>query len=267
MGWNSWNTFGCNISEALIRETADAMVSSGMRDAGYAYVNIDDCWHGERDANGVIRPNPRASRSGIKALADYVHAHGLQARHLLRRRREDLRRPSRQPGPRVPGRAAVRALGRRLPQVRLVQHGRTGRHRGGVPRRCARRSRAAGRPIVFSICEWGDQQAVVVGRDARAPVAHDGRHHELLGLHSRPRVAGAAAASCRSSTSRTTCGARRPRPLERSGHDGGRQRAGRPTRGPRALRLWAMLAAPLIAGNDVRSDDRRHARDPDATRT
>ncbi|HWW76859.1 MAG TPA: glycoside hydrolase family 27 protein, partial [Pyrinomonadaceae bacterium] len=54
MGWNSWNKFGCNVGESLIRETADAMVSSGMRDAGYLYVNIDDCWHGQRDARGFI---------------------------------------------------------------------------------------------------------------------------------------------------------------------------------------------------------------------
>ncbi|HKE96609.1 MAG TPA: glycoside hydrolase family 27 protein, partial [Povalibacter sp.] len=46
MGWNSWNTFACNINEQLIRDTADAMVASGMRDAGYVYVNIDDCWQG-----------------------------------------------------------------------------------------------------------------------------------------------------------------------------------------------------------------------------
>src|SRR5678809_75224 len=57
MGWNSWNKFGCNVSEQLIRETADAMVSSGMKQAGYQYVNIDDCWHGERDARGFIQAN------------------------------------------------------------------------------------------------------------------------------------------------------------------------------------------------------------------
>ncbi len=57
LGWNSWNNFGCNVNEQLIRETADAMVSSGMKDAGYQYVNIDYCWHGERDARGFIHPN------------------------------------------------------------------------------------------------------------------------------------------------------------------------------------------------------------------
>src|SRR5215212_10122802 len=69
MGWNSWNRFGCNVSEQLIRETADAMVSTGMRDAGYQYVNIDDCWHGTRDSLGFIRPDPQRFPSGLKALA------------------------------------------------------------------------------------------------------------------------------------------------------------------------------------------------------
>ena len=78
MGWNSWNKFGCNVNEQLIRDIADAMVSSGMRDAGYIYVNIDDCWHGSRDANGYIQPNPVTFPSGMAALADYVHSLGLK---------------------------------------------------------------------------------------------------------------------------------------------------------------------------------------------
>ncbi|MFL5560775.1 MAG: glycoside hydrolase family 27 protein [Gemmatimonadaceae bacterium] len=78
MGWNSWNKFACNVSEQLIRETADAMVRTGMRDAGYQYVNVDDCWHGERDSLGFIRPDSARFPSGIRALADYVHAKGLK---------------------------------------------------------------------------------------------------------------------------------------------------------------------------------------------
>ena len=56
MGWNSWNKFACDIDERLIRETADAMVKTGLKDAGYQYVNIDDCWQGQRDADGNIQP-------------------------------------------------------------------------------------------------------------------------------------------------------------------------------------------------------------------
>ncbi len=78
MGWNSWNKFACNVSEQLIRETADAMISTGMHTAGYEYVNIDDCWQVSRDAAGSIVTDPQHFPSGIKALADYVHAKGLK---------------------------------------------------------------------------------------------------------------------------------------------------------------------------------------------
>lgn len=76
MGWNSWNHFHGKVDDATIRATADAMVSSGMRDAGYVYVNIDDTWEGERDAQGVIHSNSKFP--DMKALADYVHSKGLK---------------------------------------------------------------------------------------------------------------------------------------------------------------------------------------------
>jgi alpha-galactosidase len=78
MGWNSWNKFACDVNEDLIRQTADAMVSSGMKDAGYRYVIIDDCWQVDRDSKGNIVADPKHFASGIKALADYVHAKGLK---------------------------------------------------------------------------------------------------------------------------------------------------------------------------------------------
>jgi alpha-galactosidase len=78
MGWNSWNKFACDVSEKLIRETADAMVSSGMKAAGYQYVNIDDCWQVSRAADGTIVADAQRFPSGIKALADYVHSKGLK---------------------------------------------------------------------------------------------------------------------------------------------------------------------------------------------
>jgi alpha-galactosidase len=78
MGWNSWNKFACDVNEQTVRDKADAMVSSGMRDAGYQYVVIDDCWHGPRDANGFITADAKKFPSGIKVLADYVHSRGLK---------------------------------------------------------------------------------------------------------------------------------------------------------------------------------------------
>ena len=78
MGWNSWNRFRCDVNEKLIREAADAMVSSGMKDAGYKYIIIDDCWQGVRDSLGFIHPDSARFPSGMKALADYVHSLGLK---------------------------------------------------------------------------------------------------------------------------------------------------------------------------------------------
>jgi alpha-galactosidase len=76
MGWNSWNWFAGKVTDADIRKAADLLVSSGMRDAGYVYVNIDDTWEGKRDASGVIHSNDKFP--DMKALADYVHSKGLK---------------------------------------------------------------------------------------------------------------------------------------------------------------------------------------------
>ena len=76
MGWNSWNYFADKVTDENIRDSADQIVASGMKDAGYIYVNIDDTWEGERDANGVLHTNSKFP--DMKALADYVHSKGLK---------------------------------------------------------------------------------------------------------------------------------------------------------------------------------------------
>jgi alpha-galactosidase len=76
MGWNSWNFFAGRVTDKDIRAAADQLVASGMKDAGYVYVNIDDTWEGERDAGGVLHSN--AKFPDMKALADYVHSKGLK---------------------------------------------------------------------------------------------------------------------------------------------------------------------------------------------
>jgi alpha-galactosidase len=78
MGWNSWNKFGCEIDEAMVHRQADAMVSSGLAAAGYQYIVIDDCWQASRDTHGNIVADARRFPAGIKALADYVHSKGLK---------------------------------------------------------------------------------------------------------------------------------------------------------------------------------------------
>ncbi len=79
MGWNTWNTFGCNINETLIKQTTDAMVSNGMRDLGYQYVVVDDCWMDpNRDSSGNLQANLSRFPSGMKALGDYIHSRGMK---------------------------------------------------------------------------------------------------------------------------------------------------------------------------------------------
>ena len=80
LGWNSWNTFGVAIDETVVRETADALVATGLKDHGYNYIVIDDCWSvkDRRDGNGDLIPDPEKFPNGIKALADYVHEKGFK---------------------------------------------------------------------------------------------------------------------------------------------------------------------------------------------
>ena len=79
MGWNSWNAWGLNVDEARVEAAAQALVSSGLRDAGYDYVVLDGGWRAPtRDANGNMQANPQKFPDGIKALADYVHSLGLK---------------------------------------------------------------------------------------------------------------------------------------------------------------------------------------------
>ena len=78
MGWNSWNKFACNINETIIRDTIDALNSTGLLKLGYNYINIDDCWQIGRHKNGTIIPDPKAFPNGIKPLVDYAHSKGLK---------------------------------------------------------------------------------------------------------------------------------------------------------------------------------------------
>ena len=78
IGWNSWNKFGCNITERIIIDTIDAFNTSGLIEAGYNYINIDDCWQKRRDINGKIIPDSVAFPKGMKYLADYAHSKGLK---------------------------------------------------------------------------------------------------------------------------------------------------------------------------------------------
>ena len=153
MGWNSWNKFACNVSEKLIKEMADAMVTSGMRDAGYVYLVIDDCWQIDRDAQGNILPDPQRFPSGMKALADYVHSKGLKfglysdAGTLTCQKRPGSR------GYEFQDARQYAAWG-----VDYLKYDwcSTGTQNAPAAYSIMRDALVkSGRPIVFSICEWG----------------------------------------------------------------------------------------------------------------
>jgi alpha-galactosidase len=156
MGWNSWNKFACNVSERLIRETADAMVESGMKDAGYQYIVIDDCWQISRDGEGNIIPDSERFPSGIKALADYVHSKGLKFGLY-----SDAGTATCQKRPGSKGFEDKDARQYAAWGVDYLKYDwcfAEGQDTRAAYAKMSRALRSAGRPIVLSICEWGSTQ-------------------------------------------------------------------------------------------------------------
>ena len=153
MGWNSWNTFRLNINEDLVKEVADVFVTQGLKDAGYEYIVIDDGWQIERDAEGNIIASTEKFPSGIKALADYVHSKGLKFGIYS------------DAGTKTCG-GYPGSLGHEYQDARQYAAWgvdylkydwcHTGNQNAPDSYRLMRDAlKAAGRPIVFSICEWG----------------------------------------------------------------------------------------------------------------
>ncbi|MCU6499514.1 glycoside hydrolase family 27 protein [Rugamonas sp. A1-17] len=156
MGWNSWNTFACNINEQLIRDTADAMVKLGLKDAGYEYVNIDDCWHGTRDKDGVIRPNAERFPSGIKALADYVHSKGLKLGIYSDVGATTCGGHPGSRGHEYQDAATYASWG--IDYVKYDWCDSKGLSAIGAYTTMRDAIRSAGRPMMFSMCEWGESK-------------------------------------------------------------------------------------------------------------
>jgi alpha-galactosidase len=153
MGWNSWNRFGCNVSEKLIKDTADALVATGMKDAGYQYLVIDDCWQVRRDEKGAIVPDPDRFPSGMKALADYVHAQGLRFGLY-----SDAGTGTCQKRPGSKDHEAIDARTYAAWGVDYLKYdwcNAEGQDTRDSYARMGRALRDSGRAIVFSICEWG----------------------------------------------------------------------------------------------------------------
>jgi alpha-galactosidase len=163
MGWNSWNKFACDVNEEMLMEMADAMVESGMRDAGYEYIVVDDCWHGKRDSNGFIQADPEHFPSGIKALTDYIHSKGLKFGIYSCAGNTTC---AGRPGSR--GYEYQDALTYARWGVDYLKYDwcdTEGLNAEAAYTTMRDALYAAGRPILFSICEWGDNKPWEWGAD------------------------------------------------------------------------------------------------------
>jgi alpha-galactosidase len=242
MGWNSWNKFGCHVDEELIQQTADAMVSSGMRDAGYRYVNIDDCWMDTvRDAAGDLRADPAHFPHGIKGVADYVHGKGLKLGIYSSAGTKTCE-----------GRPA--SLDHEVADAKkfaewgvdyLKYDNCNNEKRPAIARYTAMANalRATGRPIVFSLCEWGENKPWEWGKDAggmlwRTTGDINDSWRSMIGILDRQvGLEKYSGPNAWNDPDMLEVGNGKMTFNEYIAH----------------FSLWAILNAPLIAGNDLRS--------------
>jgi alpha-galactosidase len=249
MGWNSWNKFACEIDEATVRRVADAMAGNGMKEAGYQYVVIDDCWHGPRDEDGFITYDAKRFPSGIKALSDYVHAKGLKFGIYSDAGRKTCGgRPGSQ-GHEFQDAKTYAAWG--VDYLKYDWCATGTRNAEEAYTLMADALRETGRDIVFSMCEWGTAKpwlwASAVGNLWRTTGditdKWDGKHDYALGVLrildlNEPLY-----------------------PFAGPGHwnDPDMLEVGNggltTTEYRSHFSLWALMAAPLIAGNDVANMD------------
>jgi alpha-galactosidase len=247
MGWNSWNKFGCNVSEDLIRSMTDALVSSGMRDAGYQYVVIDDCWQVSRDKDGNIVPDPQRFPHGMKALGDYIHSKGLKfgiysdAGTLTCQKRPGSR------GYEFQDARQYAAWGVDYLKYDWCNHSTQDSAASYSIMRDA--LAASGRPIVFSICEWGSTKPWLWAGDignlwrTTGDISDhfEGKYDYAWGMTNivdqQVGIDGYAGPGHWNDPDMLEVGNGGMTNTEYQAH----------------FSLWALLAAPLMAGNDVRS--------------
>ena len=153
MGWNSWNNFGCNVSAKLLMEMADAMVMSGMRDAGYEYIVVDDCWQVDRDEDGNIIVDPEHFPEGMKPVVDYIHGHGLKfGIYSCAGSKTCQGRPGSR-GYQFQDARQYAEWG--VDYLKYDWCYNEGQNAKAAYKTMSDALKACGRPIVFSICEWG----------------------------------------------------------------------------------------------------------------
>jgi alpha-galactosidase len=240
MGWNSWNKFGCNVSDKLIRDVADAISSNGMREAGYQYVTIDDCWQVARTAQGDIVPDSVRFPNGMKALADYVHSKGLKFGIYTDAGRKTCEGRPGSYGYEANDAKRYAAWG--VDYVKIDWCNAEGLDAKTQYTKFRDALAASGRPIVFSICEWGSnapwEWAPAVGNLWRTTGDISDRWSSVLTLVDLSSQYWHVAKP----------GAWNDPDMLEVGNGGMTN-----TEYRAHFSLWAMMAAPLIAGNDVRT--------------
>ncbi|HXQ82184.1 MAG TPA: glycoside hydrolase family 27 protein [Opitutaceae bacterium] len=240
MGWNTWNTFGVNCSEALVKETAEAMIANGMRDAGYVYLVIDDAWSAmERDGAGNLVADPVKFPGGMRSLADYLHQRGFRFGIYGCAGSKTC---AGYPGGR--GHEFQDARTYASWGVDYLKYDWCHRGTANGPetyRIMSDALRAAGRPVVFSLCEWGENRPWLWA----GPVGHLWRTTGDIApsytrfkeiLDAQARLEGYAGPGHWNDPDMLEVGNKGLALAESRAH----------------FSLWCMLAAPLIAGNDVR---------------
>jgi alpha-galactosidase len=248
LGWNSWNHVGCNVSEATLKAAADQMLSSGMKAVGYQYVVVDDCWHGARDANGFIQADPQRFPNGLKAVADYIHEKGLKFGIYSD---AGWKTCGGRPGSR--GYEFQDALVYARWGVDYLKYdwcNTDGLNAEGAYQTMRDALAAAKRPVVFSLCEWGSNKPWLWGKDVGHLWRTTGDVHECFDCvvdHGTWKSWGVMQILDMQEGLRAHSG-----PDHWNDPDMLEVGNGMSTAEDRAhFSLWAMLAAPLMAGNDL----------------
>jgi len=247
MGWNSWNKFQCKVSEEVVKETADAMVANGMKEAGYEYVVVDDCWQVNRDENGRIVADPKLFPNGIKALADYVHANGLKFGIYSDAGTETC---DKRPGSQGYEFQDARAYAEWGADYLKYDWCNTGSRNSEEAYSTMNKAlMATGRPIVFSICDWGSTKPWLWGKGIGNLWRTTGDIHDCWDCKTEFET-GFVLLLDRNVGLESFAGPGHwndPDMLEVG--NGGMTTAEYKAH----FSFWALLAAPLMAGNDVRS--------------
>jgi alpha-galactosidase len=250
MGWNSWNKFACNVDESMIRQMADAIVASGMKEAGYTYINIDDCWHGNRDSLGFIHPDAKRFPSGMKALADYVHSKGLKLGIYSDAGSQTC---GGRPGSRGYEFQDAQTYAKWCIDYLKYDWCNTESLKAeGAYKTITAALRKAGRPIVLSICEWGNDKPWIWGPSVGHLWRTTGDIYNCFDCikdHGSWKSWGVMQILDKQDGLRQYAG-----PGHWNDPDMLEVGNGMPINEDRAhFSMWAMIAAPLIAGNDLRS--------------